>query len=133
MLLRCPRLRTLQPLRRPTQPLVPITFMYADESEPGPYPIPPLVPVEGGGEGLHHLPDGLEEAGLAGEQVVADHSFTPVMVVVAEQALALAGTLLPPFLFFADALGLAAMQRWLLVAAILWFVATPFWMEHKAS
>ncbi|HEV7731197.1 MAG TPA: hypothetical protein VGR62_03500 [Candidatus Binatia bacterium] len=32
-----------------TQPLVPITFEYFDESEPGPYPIPPNVPVEGGG------------------------------------------------------------------------------------
>ena len=48
-------------------------------------------------------------------------------------ALALVGTLLPPFLFFADALELAAMQQWLLVAAFLWFVATPFWMEHQAS
>ena len=33
----------------PTQPLVPISFTYSDESDPGPYPIPPLVPVEGGG------------------------------------------------------------------------------------
>jgi len=33
----------------PTQPLVPVSFTYADESDPGPYPIPPLVPVEGGG------------------------------------------------------------------------------------
>ncbi len=32
-----------------TQPDVPITFEYADESEPGPYPMPPQVPVEGGG------------------------------------------------------------------------------------
>ncbi len=32
-----------------TQPLVPISFQYADESDAGPYPIPPLVPVEGGG------------------------------------------------------------------------------------
>jgi hypothetical protein len=48
-------------------------------------------------------------------------------------ALALIGTLMPPILFFADALDLAAAQRWLLGAAILWFVATPFWMEHKAT
>jgi hypothetical protein len=32
-----------------TQPLVPLSFTYFDESDPGPYPIPPLVPVEGGG------------------------------------------------------------------------------------
>ncbi|MBV6499615.1 MAG: hypothetical protein CJBNEKGG_02077 [Prosthecobacter sp.] len=30
------------------QPRVPITFEYADESDPGPYPIPPEAPVEGG-------------------------------------------------------------------------------------
>ena len=44
---------------------------------------------------------------------------------------ALAGTLVPPYLFFAGALGLEAMQRWMLDAAILWFMSTPFWMEHK--
>jgi len=48
-------------------------------------------------------------------------------------ALALVGTLLPPLLFFAGTLDLAAVQRWLLGAAILWFIATPFWMEHKAT
>ena len=30
------------------QPLVPIAFLYDDESDPGPYPIPPFAPVEGG-------------------------------------------------------------------------------------
>ena len=30
------------------QPFVPITFLYADESDPGPYPIPPFAPIEGG-------------------------------------------------------------------------------------
>jgi hypothetical protein len=33
----------------PAQPAVPLAFTYADESDPGPYPIPPLVPIEGGG------------------------------------------------------------------------------------
>ncbi len=42
------------------QPLVPIAFFYADESDPGPYPIPPLAPVEGGrrlgrGKGDRHV------------------------------------------------------------------------------
>ncbi len=46
---------------------------------------------------------------------------------------ALAATILPPCLFFADKLGLVATQQWLLGATILWFVATPFWMEHKAT
>jgi len=30
------------------QPKVPISFDYADESDPGPYPIPPDAPIEGG-------------------------------------------------------------------------------------
>ena len=32
------------------QPLVPISFEVADESDPGPYPVPPDAPVEGGGD-----------------------------------------------------------------------------------
>lgn len=32
------------------QPRVDITFMYDDESDPGPYPIPPDAPIEGGGD-----------------------------------------------------------------------------------
>lgn len=31
-----------------TQPRVPVTFRYPDESDPGPYPIPPDAPIEGG-------------------------------------------------------------------------------------
>ncbi len=31
-----------------SQPRVPISFYYADESDPGPYPIPPDAPIEGG-------------------------------------------------------------------------------------
>jgi hypothetical protein len=33
-----------------SQPLVPVSFEVADESDPGPYPIPPDAPVEGGGD-----------------------------------------------------------------------------------
>jgi hypothetical protein len=47
--------------------------------------------------------------------------------------LALAGTILPPCLFFADKLSLAASQQWMLGATVVWFMATPFWMEHKAT
>jgi hypothetical protein len=32
------------------QPLVPISFDYDDESDPGPYPIPPGAPIEGGAD-----------------------------------------------------------------------------------
>jgi hypothetical protein len=40
-----------------TQPRVPVTFKYADQSDPGPYPIPPDAPVEGGpnSKGDRHL------------------------------------------------------------------------------
>ncbi|HXG98552.1 MAG TPA: hypothetical protein VNJ06_15715 [Gemmatimonadales bacterium] len=31
-----------------TEPRVPVSFSYASESDPGPYPIPPNVPIEGG-------------------------------------------------------------------------------------
>ncbi len=31
-----------------TQPKVPLTFEYVDESDPGPYPIPADAPIEGG-------------------------------------------------------------------------------------
>src|SRR5262249_21346208 len=31
-----------------SQPKVPVSFDYADESDPGPYPIPPDAPIEGG-------------------------------------------------------------------------------------
>jgi hypothetical protein len=33
------------------QPKVPVSFVYADESDPGPYPIPPDPPIEGDPEG----------------------------------------------------------------------------------
>jgi hypothetical protein len=34
-----------------TQPKVTVSFDYADESDPGPYPIPPDAPIEGGANG----------------------------------------------------------------------------------
>ena len=47
--------------------------------------------------------------------------------------LALAATLLPALLFFADKLELPAAKLWMLTGALVWFVATPLWMEHKAT
>ena len=40
-----------------TQKKVPVAFKYADESDPGPYPIPPDAPIEGGpnGDGDRHV------------------------------------------------------------------------------
>jgi hypothetical protein len=33
-----------------TQPRFPVSFQYSDESDPGPYPIPPNPPIEAGGD-----------------------------------------------------------------------------------
>jgi hypothetical protein len=40
-----------------TQPKVPVAFDYEDESDPGPYPVPPNPPIEGGpgSEGDRHI------------------------------------------------------------------------------
>jgi len=40
-----------------SQPRVPVDFLYDDESDPGPYPIPPNPPIEGGpaGDGDRHV------------------------------------------------------------------------------
>lgn len=48
-------------------------------------------------------------------------------------ALALGATLLPPLLFFADKMDLPTAKQIMLAAAVLWLVATPFWMEHKTD
>jgi hypothetical protein len=42
--------------------------------------------------------------------------------------LAIAGTILPSFLYLLDAESLANCQRSMLVATIAWFVVTPCWM-----
>ncbi len=40
-----------------TQPMVQVSFDYSDESDPGPYPIPPNAPIEGGpqSDGDRHI------------------------------------------------------------------------------
>jgi hypothetical protein len=40
-----------------TQPKLPVAFLYDDESDPGPYPIPPSPPIEGGAssDGDRHI------------------------------------------------------------------------------
>jgi hypothetical protein len=47
--------------------------------------------------------------------------------------LALAATILPPLLFFADRLTLDATKVWMLAATAAWFVATPLWMDRSAE
>lgn len=43
---------------------------------------------------------------------------------------ALAGTILPPVLFFTGSISLDATKLWMLVATIVWFAATPIWMDR---
>lgn len=43
--------------------------------------------------------------------------------------LALAGTILPPFLYFFQAIGEGPVKVTMLVSAMLWFAAAPFWLK----
>lgn len=42
---------------------------------------------------------------------------------------ALIGTILPPLLFMMNTMPLEAMKQVMLAAAIVWFVAAPFWLK----
>jgi hypothetical protein len=43
---------------------------------------------------------------------------------------ALVGTIVPPLLFFAGRMNLDATKGWMLAATVVWFVATPLWMDR---
>lgn len=43
----------------------------------------------------------------------------------------LAGTIVPPVLFFMGHIDLDATKWWMLVATIAWFAATPIWMDRQ--
>jgi hypothetical protein len=45
-------------------------------------------------------------------------------------ALAAALTLLAPGLYLAGKLGPDQMKQWMLAATVVWFIATPLWMER---
>ena len=47
--------------------------------------------------------------------------------------LALAGTLAPAILFFYGRLNLDQVKTAMMAAMIVWFAATPLWMEHKTT
>ncbi|HOW64785.1 MAG TPA: hypothetical protein P5186_13850 [Candidatus Paceibacterota bacterium] len=47
--------------------------------------------------------------------------------------LALAGTLLPSLLFFADRITLPQVQFWMVIATIAWFASSSLWMERPAG
>jgi hypothetical protein len=52
------------------------------------------------------------------------------LVAQTASALALAGSVLPAVLFFAGHLALDELKAWMLAATVLWFAATPLWMER---
>jgi len=43
---------------------------------------------------------------------------------------ALLGTIAPAVLFFLGYMGLDATKLWMLVATVVWFAATPIWMDR---
>ncbi len=45
--------------------------------------------------------------------------------------LALAGIVIPPILYFRGELAHDAMNTVTLLATVLWFVVTPFWMNDR--
>lgn len=47
--------------------------------------------------------------------------------------LALVGIVVPPILYFAGELPQDGMKTVTLLATILWFAATPFWMNDKKT
>ena len=48
-------------------------------------------------------------------------------------SLALAGTVVPPILYFRGELAHDVMMTVMLLATILWFAVTPFWMNRQAG
>lgn len=52
-------------------------------------------------------------------------------IAVAASLIALAGTILPAVFFVAGQLELDAVKLWMLVATVVWFVATPVWLKQQ--
>lgn len=46
---------------------------------------------------------------------------------------ALAGILVPPILYFNGSVTHDGLEKVMLVATILWFVTTPFWMNDRSE
>jgi hypothetical protein len=44
--------------------------------------------------------------------------------------LALAATIVPPVIFFYDAMTLDQTKLWMFIATIVWFATAPLWMER---
>ena len=58
----------------------------------------------------------------------AMRTFLPIV-----SGLALLATVVPPALFLAGVLDLASMKRWMALATLVWFLATPAWMGRTTS
>ena len=52
-------------------------------------------------------------------------------IAVAASVIALAGTILPAGLFMAGRVDLDAVKLWMLIATVVWFVATPVWLKQQ--
>ena len=48
-------------------------------------------------------------------------------------SLALVGIVIPPMLYFRGDLPQDGMKTVMILASILWFAATPFWMNDRSS
>ena len=48
-------------------------------------------------------------------------------------SLALAGIVIPPILYFREELARDVMNTVTLLATVLWFAVTPFWMNRRAG
>jgi hypothetical protein len=48
-------------------------------------------------------------------------------------SLALAGIVIPPILYFQGRLAHDVMMTVMLLATILWFAVTPFWMNSRSA
>ncbi len=55
----------------------------------------------------------------------------PILQIIS--LLALAGTVLPSFLFFLGRIDLDQTKFMMLIGTITWFVVTPFWMDKKST
>ncbi len=52
-------------------------------------------------------------------------------IAVTASVVALAGTILPAGMFVAGRMDLDTVKLWMLVATVVWFVATPVWMKQQ--
>jgi hypothetical protein len=47
--------------------------------------------------------------------------------------LALAALILPSLFYLNDRMDLPTVKTWMLVATVIWFIATPIWMNRKPA